>query len=147
MSSGTREDNDMMNPLLPMRLIRHVNTLPRRWGKRGDSDGTACSYLSLTTHGSVLCKFWLQIDSETQLTRFNDRETSTDKQWKITPDDWRNREKWPAYEMAVNDMLQKTNTTCAPWTVVEGNNKQYARLKVLQSVIRAVEERLDAEKA
>ena len=101
----------------------------------------------LAAHGTVIVKFWLQIDSETQLTRFNDRETSTDKQWKITPEDWRNREKWPAYEVAVNDMLQKTNTTYAPWTVVEGNNKQYARLKVLQSVIRAVEERLETEKA
>jgi polyphosphate kinase 2 (PPK2 family) len=100
----------------------------------------------VATHGTVLVKFWLHIDSETQLTRFHDREHSPDKQWKITEDDWRNRDKWPAYAVAVNDMLQKTNTAAAPWTVVEANNKQYARLKVLQTVIHAAEVRLEAEK-
>jgi polyphosphate:AMP phosphotransferase len=100
----------------------------------------------IATHGTVLVKFWLHIDSETQLTRFHDREHSPDKQWKITEDDWRNRDKWPAYAVAVNDMLQKTNTAAAPWTVVEANNKQYARLKVLQTVIHAAEVRLEAEK-
>jgi len=100
----------------------------------------------LVSHGMILCKFWLQIDSDTQLTRFRDRENTPDKQWKITDEDWRNREKWPRYEEAVNEMLQKTNTAFAPWTVVEANNKQFARLKVLETVIHAIEERLDDEK-
>ena len=101
----------------------------------------------LAAHGVVLCKFWLQIDPDTQLVRFNDREASVDKQWKITDEDWRNRSKWPQYETAVNDMLQKTNTAYAPWAVIEANNKQYARLKVLHTVIQAIEARLaeDAE--
>lgn len=101
----------------------------------------------LTGHGMVLCKFWLQIDSATQLTRFQERQADPEKQWKITDEDWRNREKWPEYEMAVNEMLQKTNTSSAPWTVVEANNKQYARLKVLQTVIQAIEQRLETEKS
>ena len=100
----------------------------------------------LTANGAILCKFWLQIDSDTQLTRFTDRQNTPDKQWKITEEDWRNREKWPLYVTAVDEMLQKTNTVCGPWTVVEANNKQYARLKVLQTVIRAVECRLEAER-
>lgn len=99
----------------------------------------------LTAHGAILCKFWLQIDRDTQLVRFNEREASPDKQWKITQEDWRNREKWPLYETAVNEMLQKTSTATAPWTVVEANNKQFARLKVLQTVIRAMEIRLAEE--
>ncbi len=100
----------------------------------------------LTAHGVILCKFWLHIDKDTQLSRFQDRETLPDKQWKITEEDWRNRGKWDEYETAVNDMLQRTNTAAAPWTVVEANNKQYARLKVLHTVIRAIEEKLDEEK-
>lgn len=100
----------------------------------------------IVAHGTVLVKFWLQIDKETQLIRFNDRADSEDKQWKITEEDWRNREKWDAYAVAVNDMLQKTHTAAAPWTVVEANNKQFARLKVLQTVIHAIEERLASVK-
>ena len=99
----------------------------------------------ITSHGTVLCKFWLQIDSATQLVRFNERQGSPEKQWKITDEDWRNRAKWPQYEAAVNEMLQKTNTAAAPWTVVEANNKQFARLKVLQTVITAVERRLEQD--
>jgi len=100
----------------------------------------------LAAHGVIQRKFWLQIDNATQLSRFKDRETAPDKQWKITAEDWRNREKWPQYEVAVNEMLQKTNTAAVPWTVVEANNKQFARLKVLHTVIRAIEERLEEEK-
>lgn len=97
----------------------------------------------LANHGTILCKFWLHIDPETQLSRFRDRENTEDKSWKITSDDWRNREKWPEYAVAVDEMLQKTNTVHAPWVVIEANNKQYARLKVLQTVIHAVECALD----
>jgi polyphosphate:AMP phosphotransferase len=100
----------------------------------------------LTAHGVILCKFWLQIDADTQLARFRDRENSPQKEWKITEEDWRNRDKWPLYEVAVNEMLQKTNTAFAPWTVVEANNKQFARLKVLHTVIRAIESQLETDK-
>ncbi|MBR4069050.1 MAG: hypothetical protein IKK08_10565 [Clostridia bacterium] len=95
--------------------------------------------------GAVLCKFWLQISPEEQLKRFNSRSENPDKQWKITEEDWRNREKWSLYEEAVNDMLQKTNTAYAPWTVVEADSKQFARVKVLETVIAAIEKRLAEE--
>lgn len=100
----------------------------------------------IIAHGTILVKFWMHIDSETQLTRFNDRQASPDKQWKITAEDWRNREKWPQYAAAVEEMLQKTNTATARWTVVEANNKQFARLKVLHTVIQAIEARLEADR-
>lgn len=93
-------------------------------------------------HGLAIAKFWLQIDQEEQLRRFQERQQNPFKQWKITEEDWRNREKWPAYEAAVNEMLMRTDTPQAPWTVVEGNNKYYARLKVLQTVIDLFEHRL-----
>ncbi len=96
-----------------------------------------------TDAGAVLVKFWLQIDRQEQLRRFEERQNNPVKQWKITDEDWRNREKWDVYERAVNEMLVRTSTEYAPWTVVEGNNKYYARLKVLQTVIDLFEKRLN----
>ena len=90
-------------------------------------------------HGIILCKFWLHIDQDEQYKRFKERENDPDKEWKITEEDWRNREKWPAYEAAVNEMLIRTSTDYAPWTVVEANSKYYARIKVLKTVINAIE--------
>ena len=90
-------------------------------------------------HGIILCKFWLHIDQDEQYKRFKEREHDPDKEWKITEEDWRNREKWPAYEAAVNEMLIRTSTDYAPWTVVEANSKYYARIKVLKTVINAIE--------
>lgn len=90
-------------------------------------------------HGTILCKFWLHIDKDEQLKRFEEREKDPDKKWKITDEDWRNREKWPDYEAAVNEMLIRTSTDYAPWTVVEANSKYYARIKVLKTVINAIE--------
>lgn len=92
--------------------------------------------------GMVVCKFWLQIDKDEQLRRFTERQNTPEKQWKITDEDWRNREKWEAYEDAVNEMLVRTNKDYAPWTIVEGNNKYYARLKVMKTVIDLFEKRL-----
>ncbi len=89
--------------------------------------------------GAVILKFWLHIDADEQLRRFQNRQNTPGKQWKITDEDWRNREKWPLYEQAVDEMLQKTNTEWAPWIVVESNDKRYARLKVIECVIRALE--------
>ena len=92
----------------------------------------------LHSWGAVVIKFWVQIDNETQLKRFQDRQNTPEKQWKITDEDWRNREKWPQYEDAVNEMLQKTNTSFAPWYILESVDKKYARIKALKIVIREI---------
>ena len=77
----------------------------------------------LVSFGTVLVKFWLQIDEEEQLKRFKEREETAWKQWKITPDDWRNREKWCLYQPAVEEMLARTSTSYAPWTIVESDSQ------------------------
>ena len=89
----------------------------------------------LVGHGIVLVKFWLHITPEEQLRRFKEREKILHKQWKLTDEDWRNRAKWGDYESAVNDMVARTSTRLAPWTLVEGNNKNFARLKVIGTLI------------
>lgn len=96
----------------------------------------------LTDWGAIVMKFWVQIDKDTQLARFTLRQNTPEKQWKITEEDWRNREKWDLYETAVNEMLEKTSTEFAPWHILESNDKKYARLKALAIVIDAIEERL-----
>lgn len=101
---------------------------------------------NLYQHGAIVLKFWMQIDKDEQERRFTERMNTPDKRWKITDEDWRNREKWDLYEKAVDEMLVRTSTTYAPWIIVEGNNKQYARVKVLQSVVDAIKARLAEEK-
>lgn len=96
--------------------------------------------------GAVVVKFWLHIDSDEQLRRFEERNADPAKKWKITDEDWRNREKWPQYETAVNDMLRYTSTEFAPWHIIEGNDKKYARVRTLEILNAAVEERLAQEK-
>ena len=96
----------------------------------------------LAHSGAIVLKFWMQIDKDEQERRFKERMENPEKQWKITDEDWRNREKWDQYEEAVNEMIIKTSTSYAPWIIVEGNNKYYARIKVLESVVNAIEERL-----
>jgi polyphosphate kinase 2 (PPK2 family) len=96
----------------------------------------------LTNFGVVLVKFWLQIDKDEQLRRFQEREQTPEKNWKITPDDWRNRDKWEQYEESANEMLFRTSTSYAPWTIVESNDKYYARIKTLKTVIEAIEKQL-----
>lgn len=93
-------------------------------------------------HGIAIAKFWLQIDKNEQLKRFSERQNDPLKQWKITDEDWRNREKWDDYEKVINEMLVRTDTSYAPWTIVEGNNKYYARLKVLKTIVDLFEEKL-----
>ena len=100
----------------------------------------------LTDWGAILVKFWVQIDKDTQLERFTERQNTPEKQWKITDEDWRNREKWDLYENAINEMLQKTNTESAPWTILESNDKHYARIKALKVIIDAIETKLDEKK-
>lgn len=92
--------------------------------------------------GAVIIKFWVQIDKDTQLARFTDRQNTPEKQWKITDEDWRNREKWDEYEVAVNEMIQKTSTTFAPWHILESVDKKYARIKALKIVIEELEKAL-----
>lgn len=96
--------------------------------------------------GAIILKFWLQIDKDEQLKRFEERQNTPEKQWKITDEDWRNREKWEAYEIAVNEMLKYTSTTFAPWIIIESNSKEFARLKTIHLVIDAIEQRLAQEK-
>lgn len=89
--------------------------------------------------GAVIIKFWVQIDKDTQLERFNERQNTPEKQWKITDEDWRNRDKWDAYETAVNEMIQKTSTSYAPWHILESVDKKYARIKALKIVVEEQE--------
>lgn len=96
----------------------------------------------LANYGTVLVKFWLHISAEEQLQRFQAREKTAHKRWKITDEDWRNREKWDLYHAAVEEMLFRTSTPYAPWTIVESNCKWYARVKALETVIAAIEAKL-----
>jgi polyphosphate kinase 2 (PPK2 family) len=96
----------------------------------------------VTDYGAVIVKFWLQIDDEEQLRRFQERQKTPYKQWKITGEDWRNREKRPLYEPAVTEMLRRTSTPHAPWTILEANCKYYARIKALRTVADALEKAL-----
>ena len=89
----------------------------------------------LVDFGTILFKFWLHISPEEQLRRFESRAGDQLREWKLTEEDWRNREKWGVYEAAVNEMLLKTSTITAPWTVVEGDSKPYARIKILKTIV------------
>ncbi len=109
------------------RAFREINEMEKQW----------------SDFGVLLVKFWLQIDKKEQLERFKARETTPHKRWKITKDDWHNREKWDQYQEAVDEMLLRTSTTYAPWTIVESNCKRYARIKAIHTVIEQMEHRLD----
>ena len=98
---------------------------------------------NLTNHGAVLCKFWVHISKDEQLRRFKAREEDPLKQHKITDEDWRNREKWEAYENAVNDMVAHTSTVHAPWTLVAGNDKKFARVQILETLCQRLVESLN----
>ncbi len=92
--------------------------------------------------GTLLVKFWLHVSPEEQLKRFRDREEDPFKEYKITPDDWRNRERRADYEVAVEEMFRRTHWSGAPWTLIHGDDKQHARLEVLATVVQRIEERL-----
>ncbi|HEY3327700.1 MAG TPA: polyphosphate:AMP phosphotransferase [Novimethylophilus sp.] len=91
----------------------------------------------------VVVKFWLQISKEEQLRRFEERKSIAFKRFKITEEDWRNREKWESYEMAVCDMIDRTSTDYAPWTIIEANDKNFARIKILKTLCDRIEKILD----
>ncbi|MEI3337566.1 MAG: polyphosphate:AMP phosphotransferase [Clostridium sp.] len=97
----------------------------------------------LYNEGTIIIKFWIHIDKEEQAKRFKEREENPEKQWKITSEDWRNREKWDEYLQAINEMLIRTSTNYAPWTIVEGNSKYYARVKVIETIVKVLEEKLN----
>ena len=96
----------------------------------------------LAEGGAIVCKFWLQISKEEQFKRFKLREKTSFKRFKITDEDWRNRKKWTEYEAAVADMVDRTSTEIAPWTLVEAEDKYFARLKVVRTVAQALEQAL-----
>lgn len=96
----------------------------------------------LVKSGTIVLKFWMHIDQEEQEKRFRQRMETPEKQWKITDEDWRNREKWDAYERAIDEMMLRTSTQEAPWHIIEANSKLYARIKVLEIVVEALEKRL-----
>ena len=96
----------------------------------------------LVDFGTILFKFWLHISPEEQLRRFESRAGDQLREWKLTEEDWRNREKWGVYEAAVNEMLLKTSTITAPWTVVEGDSKPYARIKILKTIVDKLSDEL-----
>jgi polyphosphate kinase 2 (PPK2 family) len=93
----------------------------------------------LVERGFIVRKFWLHLSKEEQLRRFKAREKTPHKQWKLTDEDWRNREKWDEYKVAAHEMIQRTSTPQAPWTIVECNDKPYARVKVIETVCEALE--------
>ena len=99
---------------------------------------------SLTNFGTVLVKFWLHISPAEQLRRFKEREETEYKRYKITPEDWRNREKMDVYLPAVTQMLQETSTREAPWTIVEAEDKHWARVRTLRTLCERLEDALDA---
>jgi polyphosphate kinase 2 (PPK2 family) len=97
----------------------------------------------LVDYGTILLKFWVHIGKDEQLRRFEEREHIQYKSWKLTDEDWRTREKWDAYEAAVSEMLLKTSTLTAPWTIVEGNDKFWARVKILRPLVETLSRELD----
>ncbi len=101
----------------------------------------------LKDFGIILAKFWIHISREEQLRRFEERKAIGYKAWKLTDEDWRNRQKWGAYEEAVEEMLVKTSTRTAPWCLVEGNDKYWARTKVLSRLVEILSQELDYQPA
>ena len=93
----------------------------------------------MTQAGTVVVKFWLSITQEEQLKRFGARQNTPHKVHKITPDDWRNRDKWPQYARAVDDMMDRTSTDIAPWHIVASDDKRWSRIEVLRLLCEQVE--------
>jgi len=96
----------------------------------------------LRDFGVIVLKFWIAISRAEQLRRFKDRQTTPYKQYKLTEEDWRNREKWDAYEAAACEMLERTDAPGAPWVLVEGEDKRWARIKILKTIVKRLEREL-----
>jgi AMP-polyphosphate phosphotransferase len=95
---------------------------------------------TLTAEGTILIKFWMHVSPEEQLSRFEARRDDPLKSWKLTDEDWRNREKRPQYEEAVEDMFERTDRAMAPWFIVAGDSKRFARVQVIETVIAEIEQ-------
>jgi AMP-polyphosphate phosphotransferase len=108
---------------------------PKKPGGAPTAKSTSSS-ANLVDFGGIIFKFWMHISKEEQLERFKERERINYKSWKITDEDWRNRAKWEDYQEAARDMVLKTSTPNAPWTLVEANDKLYSRIKVLRNCCR-----------
>ena len=123
-------------------LVERVEGLatPMEWGRAYDEINEF--ERDLVGWGAILIKFWVDISRETQLERFEAREQNPDKVWKMTDEDWRNRDKYPQYMAAIKDMFRFTSTTFAPWTILESDDKLYARVKALKVINKALQERL-----
>ncbi len=123
-------------------LVERVEeiTPPERWAQGYDEINEFEH--DLVDWGAILLKFWVDVSSEEQLARFRARELDPAKQWKITPDDWRNRDKYPQYKSAIDDMFRLTSTSYAPWIALESDDKKYARIKALKIIVKALKERL-----
>lgn len=119
--------------------IEHFAT-PEQWGRAYAEINNFEAQLA--AHGNVVQKFWIHISPEEQLRRFKEREAVPYKRYKITDEDWRNREKWPDYLQAVEDMIQRCHTPAAPWTVVAGNDKRFARVQIVETIVQRLEEAL-----
>lgn len=102
-------------------------------------DEINCFEEDLVRAGLVVVKLWLHISQREQIVRFRAREKTSFKRFKITPEDWRNRKQWPAYEHAIADMVDRTSTEIAPWTLVEAEDKRFARIKILRTIIKRLE--------
>ncbi len=124
-------------------LVERVENLatPDEWSRAYDEINAF--ERDMVDWGAILLKFWVDVSPEMQLERFNDRTADPAKQWKITPDDWRNREKYPLYKAAIDDMFRLTSTTIAPWHILESDDKRYARVKGLRIIVEALRARLE----
>ncbi len=114
---------------------------PEDWGRAFDEIKEFETYLAQNRH--VVLKFFVDIDKDEQLARFEARRDNPEKTWKLTDEDWRNREKWDVYESAIEEMIARTHTKFAPWHVIPSNDKSYARIKVLKIVADAFEKALE----
>jgi polyphosphate kinase 2 (PPK2 family) len=101
----------------------------------------------LRDFGAIVAKFWIHLSREEQLRRFEERQKIGYKEWKLTDEDWRNRDKWGLYEEAVEEMLVRTSTRTVPWCLVEGNDKNWSRVKVLSRLVEVLSEGLDYQPA
>ncbi len=123
-------------------LVERVEGLATQEQWRRAYDEIKAFERTLVDEGMVLVKFWMHISPEEQLRRFRSREQNVLKRWKLTDEDWRNRHRWAEYEQAVNEMLERTDTSYAPWTVVEAEDKRYARVKVFTTVTHRIAQAL-----
>jgi polyphosphate kinase 2 (PPK2 family) len=123
-------------------LVERVEELTPREDWERAYEEIAAFERTLVSNGTLLVKFWLQVSKDEQLRRFKSRESDPFKEYKITEQDWRNREQWNDYQLAADEMLRRTHSDVAPWTLVSANDKNHARLEVLETARRALESRL-----